>query len=326
MIEFSSETKILFLQKPEILEKQRDQARNLIGKIFPENPLYFAGNPEDIVEGLEVDIIITPTLEWLPMALSKLEGYKWIHFLSAGVEKIWDMQFEKTGILLTKSSGVNSVPMSEYAMGAMLFFAKQFGRFIEQSQKKTWDREWLDELTGRTLLILGLGHVGQAVAEKANAFGMRVIGMQRRPRDIPGVEVIVPPERIRELLPEADYLVVSLPLTSNTTRFVDKDFLAAVKPGCVLIDMSRGGVVSESAIIEALDEKRLRGAALDVFEKQPLSEDSMLWARNDVLLTPHVSGTTPYYLQRALEIFIENVCELKASGNPLTTVNVSAGY
>ncbi|MGC3873531.1 D-2-hydroxyacid dehydrogenase [Halomonas sp. GXIMD04776] len=326
MIDFSNNIAILFIQKPEVLEKQRDQVKDYFDKNFKEAVIYFAGSPEDIINDIKLDIIITPTLEWLPQALAKIKDYKWIHFLSAGVEKIWEMDFKKKHVLLTKSSGVNSVPMSEYALGAMLYFAKQFGRFHEQSQNKVWQREWLEELTGRTVVILGLGHVGQAIAKKASAFDMRIVGMQRRPRRIPGIDLVVPPEKIKELLADADYLVVCLPLTNSTVGLVDKYFLDNIKPGCVLIDLSRGGIVCEQSLVNALDNKKLRGAALDVFKEQPLPMSSKLWNRSDVLLTPHVSGTTPYYLERALRIFFDNVVELKTKGKLLTEVSLDIGY
>lgn len=326
MIDFSKKISILFMQKPEILENQREQVKRTIGKQFPEVEISFASCPEDVINGTKVDIIITPTVDWLSLALSRLTGYQWIHFLSAGVEKIWKMDFAKKDILITKSSGVNSIPMSEYALGAMLYFAKKVGHYIDQSQSKIWEREWLEELTGKTLVVLGLGHVGQAVAQKANAFGMRVLGMQRRPKDSQGVETVVSSNRIKKLLPQADYIVVSLPLTDSTCNFVNKDFFEFVKPGCVLIDISRGGVVSENDLIEALNNKTLHGAALDVFKIQPLPRDSTLWNRKNVLITPHVSGTTPFYIERALKIFIDNLVAIKETGEPVTKVDIKAKY
>ncbi|WP_048306035.1 D-2-hydroxyacid dehydrogenase [Halomonas sp. PR-M31] len=327
MIDFSRKLNILFMQKPEVLKQQRGQVEKYIKQNSSiDFKIYFASKTEDIVEGTNIDIIVTPTLDWLPSALEKVEGCQWIHFLSAGVEKIWKMDFDKENIILTKSSGVNSAPMSEYALGAMLYFAKQFDRFNEKGQDKTWEREWLEELTGKKLAILGLGHVGKAVAEKANAFGMKIVGVQRKPKARNGIDKIVPLEQVEEIIYDSDYIVVCLPLTDDTRQLVDEKFLNTVKPGCVLIDISRGGIVNEDSIINALDSKKLRGAALDVFEKQPLSSDSKLWQRSNVLITPHVSGTTPFYLERAIKIFSENLNELKKSGVLLTRVSVERRY
>ncbi|MCD6007024.1 D-2-hydroxyacid dehydrogenase [Halomonas sp. IOP_31] len=317
---------LLFLQKPEILEQQRQQVSDRLAAALPGLQIMFASSPDDIPPGTYFDVVITPTLPWLPQLLNQLAGYRWIHFLSAGVEKIWDMGLDKPGLLLSKSSGVNSVPMSEYAIGAMLHFAKQFGRFQEQGREARWERVWLDELTGRRVAVLGLGHVGQAVAARARAFDMSVVGTLRHPRPMQGITRVVAPERTRELLADADYLVVCLPLTANTRGFVDDELLTALKPGAVLIDMSRGGVVSADAVLRALDGGLLRGAALDVFEMQPLPAESPLWRRSDVLVTPHVSGTTPYYLDRALDIFLKNADSLRKKRCLTTSVDSVSGY
>lgn len=317
---------LLFLQKPEILQQQRQQVTDKLAKALPGLQMQFACSPDEVSPGSRFDVVITPTLPWLPQLLARLGGYRWIHFLSAGVERLWDMGLDMQGLLLSKSSGVSSAPMSEYAMGAMLYFAKQFGRFQEQGREAKWERVWLDELTGKTVAVLGLGHVGQAVAVRAGAFGMEVVGTLRQPRPLAGIARVVAPEQTRELLADADYLVVCLPLTESTRGFVDGELLEGLKPGAVLIDMSRGGVVRADAVLRALDSRRLRGAALDVFEAQPLPADSPLWRRSDVLVTPHVSGTTPHYIDRALDIFLKNADSLKSDGSLLTPVDRASGY
>jgi phosphoglycerate dehydrogenase-like enzyme len=140
------------------------------------------------------------------------------------------------------------------------------------------------------------------------------------------VDLARPLSEVAELLVDADYLAVCLPLTNETRGFVNADLLAHLKPGAVLVDISRGGVVRSDDVISALDNGHLRGAALDVFERQPLPPDSILWSRDDVLITPHVSGTTPFYLERALEVFAINA-KAYLAGDPLPTlVDVRAGY
>lgn len=316
----------LFLQKADVLSEQKEMVASRLGAALPDLTLHFAGAAEDIPEGLSVDVVIAPTLPWLPEALSRLGAYRWIHFLSAGVEKIWDMPFDKEGVLLTKSSGVHGAPMSEYAIGAMLYFAKQFNRFAEQAREARWERAWLDELTGRTVMILGMGHIGGMVAERARVFGMDVIGVQRQPRPARGDERVVALQDAPDHLSEVDYLVVCLPLTEATHQLVDRDFLGGLKLGAVVIDISRGGVVEEAAVVEALERGQLTGAALDVFEQQPLPADSRLWRDPRVLVTPHVSGTSPHYMQRSLEVFIRNAKALSAGEPSVTPVDVSAGY
>ncbi|WP_018936533.1 D-2-hydroxyacid dehydrogenase [Thioalkalivibrio sp. ALJ24] len=318
--------RILVLQKAEVLEGQAESIRRHLEHALPDAQAVMAGRPEDVPQGESFDAVIAPTLPWLAPALNRLGGYRWIHFLSAGVEKIWDMPFDRQGVILTRSSGVHGAPMSEYALGAMLHFAKGFDRFVEQSREHRWERAWLDELTGRTVMILGMGHIGEMVARRAGAFDMRIIGVQRRPRASEAAERVVALDEAGDWLGEVDYLVVCLPFTGATRHLVDAGFLARLPAHTVLIDISRGGVVDDGAVVEALDAGRLRGAALDVFEEQPLPPESPLWARPDVLLTPHVSGTSPHYMERALQVFARNARALQAGESPVTPVDPEAGY
>ncbi|WP_019591373.1 D-2-hydroxyacid dehydrogenase [Thioalkalivibrio sp. ALE20] len=318
--------RVLLLQKADVLQGQAEAVRLHLERSLPEAEIVMAGRPDEVPRGANFDAVITPTLPWLVQALDRLGGYRWIHFLSAGVEKIWDMPFNKEGVALTRSSGVHGAPMSEYALGAMLHFAKGFDRFVEQSREHRWERAWLDELTGRAVMILGMGHIGEMVARRARAFDMRIIGVQRRPRASEAAERVISLEEADAWLGEVDYLVVCLPFTGATRHLVDAAFLARLPARAVLIDISRGGVVDDGAVVAALDAGRLRGAALDVFEEQPLPPESPLWARPDVLLTPHVSGTSPHYMERALEVFARNARALQAGQPPVTPVDPEAGY
>lgn len=317
---------ILFLQKPEVLPAQRDLVVAAIGRALPGVRVIACGHVEEVPLGGRFDAVIAPTLPWLPEALARLEGYDWIHFLSAGVEKIWDMPFSKDGVVLTKSSGVHGSPMSEFALGAMLYFAKSFDQFVEQSRARLWKRVWLDELEGQTVTILGMGHIGGAIAQRAKAFGMNVIGVQRTPRDTPHVDTLVGLDQLSDVLPGTQYLVVCLPLTPETTGLVDHALLGQLPAGAVLVDISRGGVVREAAVVDTLERRHLRGAALDVFEQEPLAPDSPLWNNPKVLLTPHVSGTNPRYMEKAIEVFVANARQLIAGRPALTPVDTICKY
>ncbi|WP_018878738.1 D-2-hydroxyacid dehydrogenase [Thioalkalivibrio sp. ALE28] len=319
-------SQILFLQKPEVLREQQAAIEAHLHKALPSTTLTFAAAPESVPKGLAVDAVIAPTLPWLPEALERLARYRWIHFLSAGVERIWDMPFPKEDLLLTKSSGVHGPPMSEYAIGAMLYFAKSFDRFNAQSRESRWERCWLGELTGRTAMVVGMGHIGAQVARRARAFDMRVIGVQRNPRPHEDADEVIALDAVDEHLPEVDYLVVCLPLTPDTRHQVGPSQFQYLKRGAVLVDISRGGVVDQQALTRALDAEQLRGAAVDVFEQQPLPAESPLWNRANVLVTPHVSGTSPHYMDRALEIFVRNARALVQGMDPATPVDRSAGY
>lgn len=318
--------RILFLQKAEVLKQQQALVKKLLGQALPDVNISFASNVLEVPDKAEFDVVITPTLPWLPEALAKLTRYRWIHFLSAGVEKIWAMDFDMTKPLMTKSSGVHGSPMSEYAIGAMLYFTKQFGRFHQQSRHREWQRAWLDELTGKQLTILGLGHIGQSLAQRAKSFDMVVAGTLRQLRPLDHVDRVVSLGEIDGELSSTDFLVCCLPLTASTRGLVNSELLNKLKPGAVLIDISRGGVVLGDAVINALNSGTLKGAALDVFEQQPLPADSPLWQREDVLVTPHVSGTTPYYLERALNVFINNHQSFARGSGLITPISLENKY
>jgi phosphoglycerate dehydrogenase-like enzyme len=317
--------RILFLQKAEVIDAQAEFIIPRLKEHFCDAEICLACSVEKVVIDDEFDLIITPTLEWLDEALAKLRRYNWIHFLSAGVDKIWNMSFDKETPILTKSSGVHALPMTEFVLAVMLYFTKKLGVFKAQSETKSWERHWLDELNGKRVFILGLGRVGGSVAERCSQFGMLISGTSRQNLPTAFVENVGQGD-ITSVLNKTDFLVVCLPLTKNTKGIVNEEFLKSLKPGAVLIDVSRGGVVCESAVLEALESKHLSAAALDVFETQPLPEYSKLWGREDVLITPHVSGTTPHYLSRALEILIENHKSMKLNGSLITPVDTHLGY
>ncbi|MCG6656328.1 D-2-hydroxyacid dehydrogenase [Halomonas campisalis] len=318
--------RLLFLQKADVLEQQKAWVVAQLGAALPQASIEFAGSAEAVPEGAVFDVVIAPTLPWLPQALGRLTDYRWVHFLSAGVEKIWAMDFDKTRPIMTKSSGVHGAPMSEYAIGAMLYFTKQFGRFHQQARHAEWQHLWLDGLTGKQLTVLGLGHVGQSLARRAKAFDMQVAGTLRNLRPVEQVDRVVSLAEIESELARTDFLICCLPLTEETRGLVNDELLGRLKPGAVLIDISRGGVVKGDAVLKALNAGTLKGAALDVFEQQPLPKDSPLWQREDVLITPHVAGTTPHYLKRALDVFLQSLHDQMA-GRPISNqIDVKAGY
>lgn len=317
--------RILFVQTGDVLGRQRETVIRSLHEQLGAT-VGFASLPGDVAPGTPYDVVIAPTVVWLPELLARLEGVGWVHFLSAGVERIWAMDVDWARLTLTKSSGVHAAPMSEYAIGAMLHFAKQFDRFVAQSRDSRWERAWLDELTGSRLVILGMGSVGRAVAERAKAFRMVVHGVARTPRAGDGSGPVAGLANLPVLLPHADYVVVTVPLTAETAGLVGQEFFGALKKGAVLVDMSRGGVVSADALLAALEDGTLRGAALDVFEEEPLPEESPLWNRPNVLVTPHVAGTTPHYLERALRIFVQNAQTYRANRPLGNRVDIVAGY
>jgi len=234
---------------------------------------------------------------------------RWVHSASAGVENVLFPALVESGVPVTNSRGLYSDSLGEFALGAILFFAKDLGRMVRSQQAGVWDPFDVELIQGRWLGIVGYGDIGRAVAARAKPFGMRIAALRRRPelsaRD-PLVERLFGPGERRELLELADYVVVSLPLTAQTRGLIGEAELAAMKPSAVLINVGRGPVIHEDALVGALESGRIRGAALDVFEREPLPAGHPFYAMDNVLLSPHCADHFSGWKRRAMELFLEN--------------------
>lgn len=222
---------------------------------------------------------------------------KWIHSTAAGVAQLMYPELREAGILVTNPSGVFSVPMAEHTMGLILSMARNFPDTVRQqdkttwSQQELWDKQHLAEVNGQVLLIVGYGSIGQEMAKRAKAFEMRVWGVTRSGKgDGAHVERILPVAKLHEALPEADYVVISAPETVETRRMIGATEIAKMKRGARLINVGRGSLLDEAALICALKAGALSGAAVDVAETEPLPADSPLWKTPNLFITPHTSA------------------------------------
>ena len=255
------------------------------------------------------------------------KNLKWIQVKSAGVERYLFLELVNSPVLLTNASGIHRIPISEMIMAMMLALAKKLHKFIQFKNEAKWKKIRLEELSGKTLGLLGLGSIGMETAWKAKCFGMRVLALKRQPIRRPTyVDEILGPEDLDYLLRESDFLVVTVPLTAETRHMIGEDELRLMKPTAYIINISRGAVIDSKALIKALKEGWIAGAALDVFEEEPLPEDSEFWKLENVIITPHVSGSSPVYDERAVEIFCRNL-KRYLEGKPLINlVDKKAGY
>jgi phosphoglycerate dehydrogenase-like enzyme len=253
---------------------------------------------------------------------------RWIHSLSAGVEKLLWPELIESPVLLTNGRGVYRRPLAEWAVGAALFFAKDFRRLVRQQESGVWEQFEVEELHGRTLSIVGYGEIGRAVAEKARAFGMEVIALRRHPEISAGEDfaTMSGPSQLHDMLKVSDYLLISVPSTPATNGMISDAEFAVMKPSAVIINIGRGSVVDEAALVRALREKRIRGAALDVFEREPLVDGHPLYGLSNVLLSPHCADHAEGMRDQAMEMFIRNF-EHFIKGEPLeNVVDKRAGY
>ena len=275
------------------------------------------------------DVLFTNGRVPAPEAVPNL---RWVQGNWAGVDTVIDAPlFAGGNVLLTTASGVHATNMAEHALMMMLALAHRMHDFFDMMAKKRWTRDerpyMPQELRDASLGLIGYGAIGREIARMARALGMTVRALRRNTdADTRDGVAFYPRERLHELLGLSDFIVLVTPLTPDTRRLVDARAIAAMKPGAHVINIGRGGVIDEAALIDALRSRALAGAALDVFETEPLPGDSPLWTLDNVILSPHVSGITPRYEQRVMAIFAENLRRFY-EGRPLVNqVDFSRGY
>lgn len=256
--------------------------------------------------------------------LAEAPNLRWFQQWGAGAD--WLLRYPQVAELdfvLTNASGVHAVPISEHIMAFLLSFARGFHRAMRAQIGRTWQRgsrEAVFELAGKTMVLIGVGAIGARTALLASALGMRVLGVRRDPTiDAPGVEVMYGGDQLLDVLPEADFVVLTVPLTDETRGMIGEPELQAMKPSAYIVNIGRGGTIQEQALIEALRQGWIAGAGLDVFEAEPLPEDSPLWAMDNVIVTGHYAGLTPRYDERAMAIFMDNLKRYRA-GKPLCNI------
>jgi len=254
---------------------------------------------------------------------------RWVQGTSAGIGGF----LERTGLtgtplVFTTAAGVHATPLAEFALLGLLYFAKDLPALAHWQRQRHWQRYAVGQLAGRRVLLVGLGGVGRAVARLLAAAGVEVTGAARTPRhrDAPGVASFVTPDQIGQVLPAVDALVLACPLTEQTRHLISAHELALMRPGAVLVNISRGQVVDEDALIAALSSGHLGGACLDVFETEPLPASSPLWRLDNVIISPHSASTVAAENRLLAELFSDNLQRWLA-GRPLRNVyDRAAGY
>lgn len=304
----------------------RELITNKLRTTLPTTRIQLASSAQELVDPTDLEVLITPVQPWIDEIVPIASNLKWIHFLSAGVDGIWALRFDKSRYMLSKSSGVHAVPMAEYVIGGILYFLKGFHIYQRQQRNREWTRHWLDEAFGKSVIIIGLGAIGKEIARRCKDLGMNVTGIATRVRDVEYVDTVVTTAELQGVLPDADFVVVCVPLTKQTRGLLSRTMLESMKRGAYLIDVSRGAIVDQSALADLIKSGHIGGAVLDVFETEPLPAGSPFWDLDNVLITPHVSGTTPFYMERAIDIFLRNLESLRVNGTLMTPVDVRRMY
>jgi len=232
---------------------------------------------------------------------------KWIQVFTTGTDHITNMRSLKPETIVTSMRGIHGPQMAEMALMLMFALARDLPRMIRNQADERWERFLQRRLYGKTVLILGVGIIGGELGPRCKALGMTVVGVSNSPRAMPGFDRIVPRADLTKAVPEADFLVVLVPFERGTDKIVNAELFRAMKPSAYLINIARGGVCDEQALIAALREKRIAGAALDVFQTEPLPADSPLWRMDNVIVTPHHGGQCDVYNELVLGLFQKNL-------------------
>ena len=255
---------------------------------------------------------------------------RWIHSRSAGLEQILFPELTASDVLLTNGSGVFSPSLGEFALAAILYFAKDFRRMIRNQMAGQWEPFDVTMISGRTLGIVGYGSIGRAIAARARALDMNVLALRRRvssqTSQDPLVEKVYPSEQRLQMLSRCDYVAVTLPLTEQTRGLIGEAEFAAMKKDAVIINVGRGPVIDEIAMIKALSENRIRGAALDVFDQEPLPKGHFLYKLENVLLSPHCADHTPDWLENSMRFFLTQLERFRRGETLLNIVDKTRGY
>lgn len=233
---------------------------------------------------------------------------KWLQNWGAGVDVLPLAKFLERGVLVTNASGVHANPISETVVAFMLGLTRKIDTYVRNQSKHVWHHSGLNmEMHGKTVGILGVGAIGEEVARLCKAFGMNVLGVRKSKSPSPVVDEMYSMGELSDVFSKSDYVVNTLPLTDETRRLMGKPEFQAMKKTAFYINIGRGATTDESAMIEALSTGEIAGAGLDVFEVEPLPEQSPLWDMENVIVTPHTSGSTEFYDDRVIDIFTENL-------------------
>ena len=280
-----------------------------LSKQFPQHRFIYAANPEEGRSALtEADVLVAFGNGIGEETLDEAPRLKWIHVMSAGLETLPFPKLQDRGILLTNVRGIHAIPMAEYTFAAMLHISRRMGELAQAQREKRWAKRLrVTELWDKSLGIVGVGAIGREIARRARVFGMYTLGVNRDGRSVEGVDETWATHDLKKVLARSDFVVVAVPLIPSTRRLIDREAIDSMKETAYLINVARGPVVDEAALAEALEQKRIAGAVLDVFDEEPLPEDHPFWTMDNVMVTPHISGLSPMYMTRGVDLFIENL-------------------
>ncbi len=313
-----------------ITQDLNDSLREQVVNLVPDWDVIIGKQPEVWSQHLkDAEIIAGWKKEIADVCIKDESSLKWLQSWSAGVNSFPLNEMEAKNILLTSANGVHAYPISETIFALMLGLTRKLHSYIRNQQSKTWHHANLrGEIHEKTIGIIGVGAIGKETAKLAKAFGMKVLGIRHSGKPEDHVDEMYRIDQLDKVLPQCDYVVVTLPLTPDTYQLFGRKQFEQMKPTACFINIGRGEIVIENELIEALQIGKIGCAGLDVFETEPLSLESPLWEMENVIITPHTSGATEYYNQRVIEtIFIPNLKTYLEGNTPtINLVDYKKGY
>jgi D-2-hydroxyacid dehydrogenase (NADP+) len=303
-------------------ENVRNQYRDRLQARFPELSIAVVDHHSKVGPHIaQADALLTFAAMLSPKVLAEAPRLKWVQALGTGVDNLADQDTLRKDTIITNIHGIHGPPVSEAALATMLALARDLPRAVRCQDERTWQRFPAQLLHNKTVGIFGVGAIAEALAPRCKAFGMRVVGVSSAQRPVAGFDAIRPRDELSRYVGEFDFFVLLTPLTEQTRNSVNADIFAAMKPSSFLINLARGGVVDEPALIEALKTKRIAGAALDVFSQEPLPTDHPFWSMHNVIITTHQGGFCDVYIDYALPVVEKNMeCFLKGDTGHMINV------
>ena len=300
---------------------QREQIRSILSEAE------FIGVKDFSQVDKEVEVLVSFGHDITEETLFHYPKLRWIQVMSAGIDHLPLQAMAGRGIALTNARGAHHIQMSEHIMWSILTIIRQGQISIHNQERKIWDTEVrIEEMYGKTVCIVGAGSIGEAVAKKCRAFGMNVCGITHSVKNHQAYDRIGMSNDLTAFLRMSDIVVVIVPLTSGTFGMFNSDLINEMKTGSYLVNVARGAVVDEPALVEALKTGKIRAAALDVFAQEPLPENSPFWGMENVVLTPHIAGRSPHYGARTFEIFTKNLSVYPDFELMPNHIEISRGY
>lgn len=305
-------------------ENVRNQYSDRLKARFPELTIDIADHHSKVGPHIaKADALLTFAPMLSPKVLQDAARLKWVQALGTGVDNLIDQEVLRKDVIVTNIHGIHGPPVSEAALAAMLALARDLPRAVRLQDEKKWFRFPAQLLHNKTVGIFGVGVIAEALAPKCKAFGMSVIGVSSSPRPAPGFDDMRSRDEMLKVVSDFDFFVLLTPLTDQTRNSVNADVFAAMKPSSFLVNLARGGVIDEPALVEALKNKSIAGAALDVFSQEPLPTDHPFWSMQNVIITTHQGGFCDVYVDYALTVIEKNMARF-LKGDTAGMINVVA--